>query len=137
MRSILKTSIAVVVIAIEAIAIQASAQSAGPASSSDTEGRLFAVEIKTGPTWDQAKSPNEQAQFREHSASLKRLRDAGHIVMGARYSDKGLLIFTAKSASEVKAMMDLDPSIAVGTFRYEVHDFNVFYPGTVQTRPKR
>ena len=95
---------------------------------------LFAVEIKVGPSWDNAKSPNEQAFFKEHSANLKRLRDEGHIVMGARYSDKGLVIFSASSTEEVRDMMEEDPAMKAGTFVYEVHAFNVFYPGLVQTR---
>lgn len=93
---------------------------------------LFAVEIKIGPNWDSSKPPGEQAFFSEHSANLKRLREAGHIVMGARYSDIGLIIFSAASAEEVRALMSRDPSMTAGTFKYEVHGLNVFYPGLVQ-----
>jgi uncharacterized protein YciI len=110
---------------------------AGASSPAEVETRLFAVEIKVGPKWDGTRPPNEQAQFREHSATLKRLRDAGHIVVGARYADKGLLVFTARSAADVRTLMDADPSMAAGTFSYEVHDFNVFYPGTLPARGRR
>jgi uncharacterized protein YciI len=136
-RHTIKTSLAIGAITIGAVAAPASAQTDAAASSPEAAGRLFAVEIKTGPSWDHNKAPNEQAQFREHSANLKKLRDAGQIVVGARYSDKGLLIFTAKSVAEVKQLMDQDPSISAGTFKYEVHDFNVFYSGTLQARPRR
>lgn len=78
------------------------AQPATPASAAEADLKLYAVEIKIGPTWEPAKPPGEQAFFREHSAHLKRLRDAGHIVMGARYADKGLVVFGAKSAADVK-----------------------------------
>lgn len=61
-----------------------------PAAAS--EPQLFAVEIKVGPKWDPAKSPQEQAFFREHSTNLRRLRDAGVLVMDARYADKGLVV---------------------------------------------
>jgi uncharacterized protein YciI len=118
-------------------ALQAMAQSAHPASGVEANQRLFAVEIRTGPSWDPAKPPGEQAFFREHSAHLKRLRDAGHIVMGARYADKGLVVFTAKSSSDVKALMEQDPAMVAGTFVYQIHDFNVFYAGTVQSPPRR
>lgn len=93
---------------------------------------LFAVEIMVGAEWDSSKAPNEQAYFKEHSLNLKRLRDEGHIVMGARYSDKGLVIFSARSIDEVTAMMEQDPAMAAGTFVYEVFAFSVFYPGLVQ-----
>ena len=91
----------------------------------------FAVQITVGPGWDQSIAPHEQAYFKEHSAHLAALRKAGHIVMGARYSDIGLLVVQAHSADDVRALMDEDPSMQAGTFKYEVHPMNVFYPGTV------
>lgn len=103
---------------------------------SELNAKLFAVEIKVGPKWDNSKAPNEQAFFKEHSMNLQQLRKAGHIVMGARYSDIGLIIFSAKTADEVKAFMDEDPSMSAGTFQYAVHSFNVFYPGMVGTNKK-
>ena len=102
---------------------------AGPA---DDSLSLFAVEITVGPNWDSDKAPNEQAYFQEHSKNLRQLRDAGLIVLGARYSDVGLIIFSAKSADEVHGLMDRDPAMDAGTFQYEVHPFNAFYPGTVR-----
>lgn len=53
--------------------------------------------------------------------------------MGARYSDIGLIIFSATSVEQVKTFMEKDPSMSAGTFKYEVHKFNVFYPGHVKT----
>ncbi|MDX1507630.1 MAG: YciI family protein [Woeseiaceae bacterium] len=92
--------------------------------------QLFAVQVTVGPNWDTALAPHEQAFFKEHSDNLKQLRNAGHIVLGARYSDIGLVIFSAASADDVRAFMDKDPSMDAGTFKYEVHPFNVFYPAT-------
>ena len=110
-----------------------------PAWSQDIqpEPQLFAVEIKVGPNWDPSKSPQEQAFFREHSANLRRMRESGVLVMGARYSDKGLVVVAVPSAAEVKAQMEQDPSFAAGTFVYEVHPFNVFYSGELRARPRR
>ena len=106
-------------------------------SESETKMKLFAVEIKVGPNWDRSKAPNKQAYFKEHSKNLKKLREAGHIIMGARYSDIGLIIFSARSPEEVKAFMAKDPSMSAGTFKYEVHTLNVFYPGLVQSASKK
>ena len=107
----------------------------GPAladdSSSEAARTWFAVEINVGPGWDESISPYEQAYFKEHSAHLKELRSAGHIVMGARYSDVGLLVFSAHSVEEISALMDEDPSMQAGTFSYEIYPMNVFYPGLV------
>ncbi len=107
------------------------------APSAEADTPLFAVEIKIGPKWDQSKPPQEQMHFREHSANLKRLRDSGALVMGARYSDKGLVVVAATSEAQVRAMMDEDLSMKAGVFQYEVHSFNVFYGGTVAPRPRR
>lgn len=137
MKRALKSCFALAAAVVGLLAGPANSQPASTASSPTMEARLFAVEITTGPNWDPIKPPNEQSHFRDHSVHLKKLRDAGLIVMGARYSDKGLLVFSASSASEVKALMEQDPSMAAGTFKFGVHDFNVFYPGTLQIRPRR
>lgn len=101
------------------------------------EPQLFAVEIMVGPKWDQAKPPQDQRFFKEHSANLRRMREAGVLVAGARYSDKGLLVVSAASIAEVRDHMAQDPSISAGTFVYEVHSLNVFYPGELKAGPRR
>lgn len=93
---------------------------------------LFAVQIRTGEKWDATKPPQEQLHFRAHSANLKRLRDAGQLIVGARYSDVGLIVLEASSETQARAMMDEDPSFAAGIFRYELSPLNVFYPGTLK-----
>lgn len=118
------------------MATHAVAQPSGLPSGA-SELPLFAVDIRTGPGWDPAKPPQEQAFFKEHSANLRRMREAGLLVMGARYADKGLVIVAAASVADVKAQMDQDPSIAAGTFAYEVHPFNVFYGGELKSRTRR
>ena len=95
---------------------------------------LFAVEIKTGPKWDPARPPPEQAFFREHSAHLRHLREAGHIRLGARYGDKGLIVLAAATIEEARGWIDADVSMQHGTFAYELHPFAVFYGGAVAPR---
>lgn len=118
------------------VAPDAYAQSS-PEPESASELPLFAIEITIGPNWNPEKPPQEQALFSEHSANLRRMREAGNLVFGARYSDKGLVVVAAPTLSEAKAMMEADPSIAAGTFVYEVYPFNVFYSGSVEARPHR
>ena len=108
----------------------------GAVAQEGATGRLFAVEIRTGPAWDAARPAHEQAWFREHSAHLRKLREQGGLVLGARYADKGFIVLRAASADEARAMMDEDASIRHATFRYELHDFNVFYGGAVQPAPR-
>jgi len=107
-----------------------------PTETSITPAVLFAVEFRTGKNWDKTKRPLEQAYFSEHSANLKRLRDTGRLVVGARYSDKGLVVLTADSEADVRALIDADPSVQNQVFDYDVHPFHVFYRGCLEA-PKR
>jgi uncharacterized protein YciI len=97
---------------------------------------LYAAIFKTGPRWDAAKPPGEQAAFKDHSAHLAKLRAAGTIVMGARYADVGLVVVTAATEADARKLFADDPSIAAGTFTVDVHRFSVFYPGQVGTPPR-
>ena len=74
-----------------------------------TATRLFAIEFSTGPTWDAAKPPHEQAHFAEHSANLQRLRKAearAHILAG--------LLIAVGNIDEVVALIraSSDPDVA-------------------------
>ena len=131
------TSLLLALVAVFAGVPPARAQPASGPAAAAPDLPLFAIEIKVGPRWDPSKAPQEQAFFREHSANLRRLRDNGSVVLGARYADKGLVVVAAASAEDARRMMDADPSVAAGTFVFEVHPFNVFYPGAVSLRPRR
>lgn len=116
-----------------ALAAGAQAQTPPPA----VEAPLFAIQVRKGPNWDEARPPQAQARFREHGDHLRKLREAGSLVMGARYSDVGLLVVTAENEAAARALMADDPSLAAGTFGIEVHPFNVFYGGNLQPRARR
>ena len=125
-------------------AVPAQAPSSGASSAAGvaatvptgTEGKLFAVEFRTGPGWDASRPPHEQAYFREHSGNLRQLREQGHLVLGARHGDKGLIVVVADSEAAARAMIEQDPAVRHGTFRYELNEFLVFYGGAVQP-PRR
>jgi len=90
---------------------------------------LFALELRTGPAWDAQKRPNEQAYFREHSAHLRRLRDEGKLVVGARLAERGLLVLAAATLEDARGWVEQDPSVQHKTFAYELNPLLVFYPG--------
>lgn len=122
--------------AIAALTVLASAAAqpaSTPPATSALAPKLFAVEITTGPSWDNTKAPQEQAQFREHSAHLRKLREDGHIRMGARYAEKGLIVLSAATEADARLLLDADPSMQAGTFRYALAEMRVFYPGQVGT----
>ena len=109
----------------------------GSTQRSRARAATCAVEITVGSKWDQGKPPQEQPFFREHSSNLKRLRDAGALIVGARYSDKGLVVIAAQDEASARAMMDEDPSIKAEIFKYQIHPFSVFYGGTINTRARK
>ncbi|MDM4768093.1 YciI family protein [Pelomonas sp. SE-A7] len=98
---------------------------------------LFAVEFRTGPGWDKNKPYQEQAEVRAHSANLKKLRDQGSLVMGARYGEVGLVVLAAENEAAAHEMVRQDPSVKAGTFAYQLNEFSVFYGGTLQPAPRR
>ena len=130
-------SIAAVLLPLAAAAKDSVAQAAPADSRPASSATLFAVEFRIGRNWDKAKKAHEQDHFREHSANLKQLRDAGRPVVGARYSDKGFLLLAAESESDVRALIDADPAVQSNVFDYEVNGFNVFYGGCVEVSKRR
>ena len=91
--------------------------------------KLFAVRLTTGPAWDAAKSPNDQAGMREHSANIARLRREGLLVLGARFGELGLLVLRVPDEAAVQAQLAPDPAIAGGVFKVQVDVFSPFAHG--------
>lgn len=97
---------------------------------------LFALLYRTGPSWVADRAPQEQPHFAAHSRHLRRLRESGAIVLGARYADTGFLVLRAADDSTARAMVQADTAIVNGLFRVEVQPLSVFYPGCLE-RPAR
>jgi uncharacterized protein YciI len=95
---------------------------------------LFLVQFTVGEAWVKEKAPHEQAYFAEHSANLKRLRTEGKLLLGGRYSDKGIIIVKAASEDAARAEIDRDPSVLNRTFTAAVHRFGPFYDGCVERK---
>lgn len=92
--------------------------------------KLYAVRLSTGPAWDAAKSPNDQAGMREHSANIARLRREGTLVLGARFGELGLLVLRVPDEAAVQAQLASDPTIASGVFKTQIDVFAPFAHGT-------
>lgn len=96
---------------------------------------LFIVTYTTGSSWDVSKQPNEQPYFKEHSATLSKLRKDGIIKAGARYADKGMIILSARTLSIAKEIIFKDIAVVNNLFHADVQKLNVFYEGCLE-RPK-
>jgi uncharacterized protein YciI len=92
---------------------------------------LFIAIFSLGPSWQSDKPAHEQAYFKEHSANLKKLRTEKKILIGARFSDKGMIIIAAANEQEARAMLEHDPMVANKVFNLELHQFNPFYKGCI------
>jgi len=92
--------------------------------------RLYAVRLTTGPAWDAAKSPNDQAGMKEHSANIARLRREGTLVLGARFGELGLLVLRVPDEAAARAQLAPDPTVASGVFKVQIDAFSPFAHGT-------
>lgn len=94
-----------------------------------TPPKLFAVRLTKGLAWDEAKTPNDQAGMREHSANIARMRREGVLVLGARFGELGLLVLRVPDEAAVQAQLAADPAIASGLFKVQVDVFSPFAHG--------
>ena len=120
----------IVVVTALLLALTVAAQAEEPAAGE----KLFLVQFTVGEAWVKEKPPHEQAYFAEHSANLKRLRTEGKLLLGGRYSDKGIVILRGASEEDVRAEIDKDLSVQERTFTAVVYPFGVFYDGCVERK---
>jgi len=122
-------AVAVLMVSLSAVARTATAgeDAAPPAPRSP----LFIVHFFPGPAWEAEKPFPGQVGASEHSANLKRLRDAGSILVGARYEDRGMIVLKAASEEEARAEIARDPMVAAGTFAMTIASFHPFFPGCI------
>ena len=92
----------------------------------------FIALYTVGELWDKDKNPNEQQYFNEHSGFLSKLRKEKKIIMGARYSDTGMIIVVADNLEGAKNMLFEDISLQEKLFNVEIHHFNAFYKGCLE-----
>ena len=92
----------------------------------------FIVLYTLGESWDATKNPQEQTYFADHSAHLQSLRKDSVIVIGARYSDTGMLIIQARDETAAHELIKSDLAIKNELFKVEIHMFSPFYKGCVE-----
>jgi hypothetical protein len=69
------------------------------------EENYFILHYTPGPALEHEKTPNEQAFFVEHSRFLASLRASGKAKIGGRYSDKGMIIFSARDRAQAGSLL--------------------------------
>ena len=99
---------------------------------SDNDRAYFVALYTVGESWDAEKPPQEQAYFKEHSAHLSDLRKASKIVLGARYSDTGIIILKVKDEAEAQELINSDTAIQNKLFQVQIFPYYPFYKGCVE-----
>ena len=94
--------------------------------------QYFILIYSLGESWDPSKSPSEQLYFADHSAHLRDLRIKERITIGARYSDKGMVILKAKNETEAREIAETDVSVKKKLFNVEIFILNAFYKGCIE-----
>jgi len=86
--------------------------------------RYFLALLHKGPTWAPGESPEVVALQEGHMANIRRLADAGKLVLAGPFEDagdlRGLFVLDAASMAEARALCDSDPAIAAGRLRAEI-----------------
>ena len=97
-----------------ALALLTLVSAAQPAASPSPDAKLYAVVVRTGPSWDPARPAASQLHFKEHSANIRRLGTEGRLALGGRFGELGMMLVRAGSEAEARALFDADPSVAAG-----------------------
>lgn len=98
----------------------------------EVEPSHFVALYTLGASWNMEVDPMEQQFFQEHSSFLSNLRKDGVIVLGARYSDTGMIVLKAADLESAKTLLHSDVAVQEALFNVDVHPFDVFYKGCVE-----
>jgi len=85
--------------------------------------------LKKGPAWSADVTPERQKLQEAHMAHLRKLGEAGKVVLGGPLLDdselRGVLVFKVASAEEAIALEGEDPAVKAGRLILEVHPWLV------------
>jgi uncharacterized protein YciI len=78
-----------------------------------------------GPKWAPGDTPESRKLQEEHMANIRRMGEAGKLVIAGPFMDggdlRGLYVFRVTSAEEAKALVESDPAVQAGHLRFELH----------------
>ncbi len=110
------------------LSIAARVVAQAPAESTATHFRMavyYLVLLHRGPTYTDRPSAEQTKIFRGHMDNIRRLGDAGKLVLAGPFEDDGdlvgVLVFKVDSLAEAKQLVTTDPAIRSGRFTAEIH----------------
>src|SRR5690606_37905586 len=98
----------------------------------EREDKKFIVLYTLGEQWDNTKPPNEQLHFSEHSSFLSGFRTDKKILLGARYSNTGMIVLLASDEEAANSLIRSDPAVQHHLFAVEIFPFSPFYNGCIE-----
>ena len=86
--------------------------------------RYVVAFLKAGPSRDQDSTAAQQLQ-RAHMANIRRLAEAGKLVLAGPFLDdgelRGIYVFAVETVEEARALTATDPAIQAGRLEMELH----------------
>ncbi len=78
-----------------------------------------------GPKWSAEQTPEVAKTMEGHMANIRRMGDEGKLLIAGPFTDggelRGLYVFRAGSMDEARALVETDPAVKTGRFRFEIH----------------
>ena len=96
----------------------------------ETQQYLYRIQPTRVEMLSQGPSVEEEARVTEHFEYLQRLLAEGVLILAGRTlntdpSAFGIVIFTAASEAEARAIVDNDPAVKSGVMRAELYPYRV------------
>ena len=96
--------------------------------------KYFIAEYTTGKKWDKELDFSQQPHAGAHSRFLSSLRNKGVIELGARYEDKGIIVFTSTDLQAATSLIKSDSAVAHQLFDVNVNEISFFYEGCIASQ---
>jgi uncharacterized protein YciI len=78
-----------------------------------------------GARWTPGETPESRKLQEEHMANIRRMGEAGKLVIAGPFMDsgdlRGLYVFRVATPEEAKALVESDPAVKAGRLRFELH----------------
>lgn len=97
----------------------------GPSGSRYEMTTYYVGLLYRGPKWTPQVTPETQRIQEGHMANIRRMADAGKLVLAGPFADdtdlRGIFVFTTGSLEEARALCDQDPAVQAGRLKVELH----------------
>ena len=78
-----------------------------------------------GPKWTAESTPETQRIQEGHMANIRRMGEAGKLLVAGPFSDdgdlRGLYVFKVATKEEAEKLVESDPAVQAGRLRFELH----------------